>query len=753
MEIMNIGIDAADNKTIKGRIRIISAIGISVFLLVFYFVLCFSSLSLINKSTELQYETDCRNLAHAYSYSITRLISGYLSELKVFSEADIFKHGTEQQIISWIRCHDERRPDNFIIMYYADTKGNLYASTGQTASISDRTYFKKIIDGAETATDDGSVSRTTGMQVIHFARAVYNADHRRIGLIGGAVELTTLQKIIGTIRIGKAGYAFILNSSGQFLSYPDESQLLRRNDTYSQDRPMSNVAYMLRNRRGYFKSVTGKGLPVTIAFEPVAGTSWLLGISIPESQVKELADAVSRNQVSILIMMFLGILIFITVEWLVMHFLDIYYTNRVVIDRLTGLWTGPKFEKEAQAFLDQDPHSQFMFIDADIRGFKMLNQAYGQERTDKMLILLGSALRDSASKYGGIIGRGYADRFYALLKVSNTRNGLKKFKEELLPINRIIRQSDIPFYTKFGVSFSKPGIEPSRVQDLDGKASFAKSAIRENILYQYSVFSPDMQRRIQEEQEIESSMEKSLTRGEFFVMYQPKISLNTGKLAGAEALVRWNHPKYGILSPGKFIPVFEKNGFIVKLDFYVYEKVFQFLRRQLDSGKPVVPVSVNMSRSHLNPESFIREFTRMFSRYSLPPSLIEVEILERTSETGKLILLETTNLLHKNGFSVAMDDFGSGESSLNMLSSIPVDVLKFDQTFLNKDEQTSKTQGMITTLVELGKQLEKETVFEGVETEEQMNFLKSIHCDEVQGFFYSRPLSEEDFVQFISDHI
>jgi EAL domain-containing protein (putative c-di-GMP-specific phosphodiesterase class I)/GGDEF domain-containing protein len=753
MEIMNIGMDASEKKTIKNRIRIVSALVISVFLLVFYFILCFSSLSLINKSTELQYETDCRNLAHAYSYGITQLISGYLSDLKVFSEADIFKYGTEQQIISWVRSHDERRPDNFLLMYYADMKGDLYASTGQTASISDRMYFKKIMEGEETAVDDGSVSRTTGMQVIHFARAVYNADHRRIGLIGGAVELTTLQKIISTIKIGKAGYAFIINSSGQFLSYPDETQLFRRNETYSQDSPVSNVVYMLQNRRGYFKAVTGKGLPVTIAFEPVAGTSWLLGISIPESQVKELADAVSRNQVSVLLMIILGIIIFIAAEALVMHFLDRYFTNRAVIDRLTGLWTGQKFEKEAQAVLTEDPSAQFMFIDADIRGFKMLNQAYGQEKTDKMLVLLGTALRDSSSKYGGITGHGYADRFYALFKVSNTRNGLKKFKEELLPINRIIRQSDIPFYTKFGVSFSKPGTEPSRVQDLDGKASFAKSTISENILYQYSVFSQEMQRKIQEEQEIESSMEKALARGEFFVMYQPKISLATGKIAGAEALVRWNHPKYGILSPGKFIPVFEKNGFVVRLDFYVYEKVFQFLRRQLDSGKTVVPVSVNMSRSHLNPENFIQEFTHLFTRYSLPPSLIEVEILERTSETGKLILLETTNLLHKNGFTVAMDDFGSGESSLNMLSSIPVDVLKFDQTFLRKEEQTSKTQGMITTLVELGKQLEKETVFEGVETEEQMNFLKSIHCDEVQGFFYSRPLSEEDFVQFISEHI
>ena len=209
--------------------------------------------------------------------------------------------------------------------------------------------------------------------------------------------------------------------------------------------------------------------------------------------------------------------------------------------------------------------------------------------------------------------------------------------------------------------------------------------------------------------------------------------------------------------PNDFIPLFEKNGFIKKIDFYVYEQVFKFIRKQLDEGKPVVPVSVNMSRNHNKPDKFMHEFMKIFSKYDIPPSLVQVEIIER-SFMDVQTLCDITNLLHKEGFSVAMDDFGSGESSLNMLVKIPVDVLKFDQEFLlsfvnEKGSKDKKTAKVLKLLIELSKQLEKLTVFEGVETLEQRDFLKSLECDQVQGYFYSRPLFEEDFVNFLARNI
>ena len=250
-------------------------------------------------------------------------------------------------------------------------------------------------------------------------------------------------------------------------------------------------------------------------------------------------------------------------------------------------------------------------------------------------------------------------------------------------------------------------------------------------------------------------MEEALENGEFYVVYQPKIQLSTEKIVGAEALVRWRNPTLGLLSPDQFIPLFEKNGFVKKLDFYVYEEVFKFLHYLKENNFPLVPVSINMSRKHNSPDRFIHDFMEIFRRYDISPSLVQVELLEH-SVMEKTDLLETTELLHKEGFTVAIDDFGTGESSLTMLSKIPVDVLKFDKSFLQESmsgPMDIKTQKFIRGLIEISKELDKMTVFEGVETEEQKNFLKENNCDLVQGYYYSKPLVQEDFEKFLMSHV
>ena len=251
-------------------------------------------------------------------------------------------------------------------------------------------------------------------------------------------------------------------------------------------------------------------------------------------------------------------------------------------------------------------------------------------------------------------------------------------------------------------------------------------------------------------------MEQALEDGEFFVMYQPKVSLSNDKIVGAEALVRWKSKTLGIVMPDDFIPIFEKNGFITKLDYYVYDQVFNFIQKKLDERVNIVPISVNMSRNHDKPEKFMHDFMELFNKYNIPPQYIQIEILER-SVMDNTSLKDITEMLHKEGFTVAMDDFGSGESSLNMLTKIPVDVLKFDREFLNASTDKygrveKKSEKFIHTLVELSRSLEKQTIFEGVETQGQIDFLRSIDCDQAQGFFYSKPLTERDFVEFIRLH-
>ena len=285
------------------------------------------------------------------------------------------------------------------------------------------------------------------------------------------------------------------------------------------------------------------------------------------------------------------------------------------------------------------------------------------------------------------------------------------------------------------------------------QSSYARKSSSNGIYSNLALFDDQVHKQWELEQKIESSVKQAFADREFFVVYQPKVSLTDGKIKGAEALVRWKSKDYGIVRPDIFIPVFEKNGYVSKLDFYVYQCVFEYLDEQKKAGKPLVPISVNVSRLHHDPAHFVNNFVSKFSEYSLDPSLVELEIVERFAGMSNERLVRMTELLRQAGFKVNMDDFGSGESSLNMLSEIPVDVIKFDQRFLRQAEKSKDSMIILTQMVSMVRELCKTSVCEGVETKEQVEILKRIKCDLAQGYFYSKPLMVDDFTAYVASHI
>lgn len=425
---------------------------------------------------------------------------------------------------------------------------------------------------------------------------------------------------------------------------------------------------------------------------------------------------------------------------------------------MTNLFTRQKFESIATKLIKRSPNQKFMLIESDIRGFKFINQNYGEEAADKLIYYYSTLINRTTKMYKGFTGRGYADHFYSLIKVKNVNSSMRKFKADLNNLLEVIKNYDIPFFPKFGIAFVRADSSKNiSIRELIGQASFAKSSIKDTMTDSYAIYNSRIVNKMNEIQMIERTAESALINEEFYVLYQPKILLANDKIVGAEALVRWKTKDGKFYTPDKFIPLFEQNGFITKLDFFVYEKVFQFLDKRIKNGENVVTISLNMSRNHNRPDKFMNEFMRIFNKYDIPAKFVQVEIIER-SVMDETTLREITDRLHKNGFTVAMDDFGSGESSLNMLTKVPVDVLKFDRDFLlsstNEDGSlTEKSEKFIQSLLELVRNLEKETVFEGVETESQRDFLKRAYCDQVQGYFYSKPLSEEDFVDFMDKHL
>jgi EAL domain-containing protein (putative c-di-GMP-specific phosphodiesterase class I) len=245
-------------------------------------------------------------------------------------------------------------------------------------------------------------------------------------------------------------------------------------------------------------------------------------------------------------------------------------------------------------------------------------------------------------------------------------------------------------------------------------------------------------------------MFKALKDGEFRVYYQPKVSLENGEIYGAEALVRWIKPDGKVISPGVFVPIFEENEFITEMDFYVYEVVMHDMQTLIDEGIKLPIISLNVSRQHFSGNDFPDKFCRLVNKYNIPHKNIELELTETAFLGNVDRMINIVKLLrNRRGFRISVDDFGSGYSSLNLISVLPVDVLKIDGKFFMANEMSTRNKKVIETILQLANTLNFDTVSEGVETKEQIEFLKHTNCNAVQGYFYYQPMPFSEFKNLI----
>ncbi len=256
-------------------------------------------------------------------------------------------------------------------------------------------------------------------------------------------------------------------------------------------------------------------------------------------------------------------------------------------------------------------------------------------------------------------------------------------------------------------------------------------------------------------QKIEAEMKAALENGEFHVYLQPKVSMITNRVYGAEALSRWIHPVDGLRRPDTYIPVLEESGFIVQLDMYMFEEVCKLKAAWYAAGEEFagIPISINMSRLHLYRKEFVEELLDITGRYHIEPDELELEITESVYLSDFSELVQVVDKLQKSGFAVSIDDFGSGYSALNMLKDIPVDIIKIDKEFLQLSANSERGKKVIKNIIILCKDLKLKVVVEGVETQEQIQFLTSFGCEIAQGFYYSKPISVADFEAYIRDHL
>ena len=429
------------------------------------------------------------------------------------------------------------------------------------------------------------------------------------------------------------------------------------------------------------------------------------------------------------------------------------------IDTLTGIPNRQTLYRYLEEQIEKSGGNLGIYM-MDIDSFKSFNDTYGHQAGDRVLAKIAGCLKKIMEGSGGIAGRIGGEEFVLVLpdataeKIDRTASEIMyaildmNLKHEILPL------TDTHITVSLG-SILWTGKEKKTPKELIHYADLALYQAKKSGKNQHVMFSENdysflvLQNNRTHDSEVEADMYRALENGEFIPWYQPQYDLKTEQIVSVEALVRWIHPQKGVLYPDYFIPLFERKGFITKMDLCMFERVCQDLKIWITQGYPVVTAACNFSRLHFAKEGLAKDLAAMADRYGIPHEYLEIEITESALMENSQNIITELNRLRECGFTVAIDDFGVGYSSLGLLSDVPADVLKIDRGFINRDMTDRKNVMIVRGIVNIANILHLKTICEGVETYEQKELLKSIGCEQAQGYYYAKPMEREKLEKLV----
>lgn len=419
--------------------------------------------------------------------------------------------------------------------------------------------------------------------------------------------------------------------------------------------------------------------------------------------------------------------------------------DRVEHDSITGLYSRDFFFINSEKILSESEQSEYDIFCCEIMSLKMLQDRHSKAKTEKLLIGITKALEDnfgSDSLYGKL-----SDSIFSVLTLHKSKENYENISENL---RNAVKDMSIPDAVLHFSAY--PCVDSGvSVPSLCNRALTALDEVNFQFGRQFAEFNDEFKDKYSRRHAILGYMETAVKENQFEVYYQPKFSLGEEKTGGAEALVRWTHPELGFISPGEFIPLFESIGFITELDFYVAERTCRDLREWIDSGKPVVPVSCNLSRADFSHPALAETIVKIADKYSIPHELLHIEVTESAYTDNMKVFLDTVQKLHNAGFRIELDDFGAGYSSLTVLSELDIDILKLDMYFA-QNMTTDKQLLILKHIFSIAQRLNIKIVAEGVETKEQSDAFKDLGCDYIQGYYYSKPLPKAQFEEYLRNN-
>ena len=414
-------------------------------------------------------------------------------------------------------------------------------------------------------------------------------------------------------------------------------------------------------------------------------------------------------------------------------------------DGLTGLYTIQKFSQCVKRNLENNQDTKFTFIRLDIERFKMINNFYGVEAGDRLLVYISGLIETYWQDVENcVFGRIDGDVFGICFPRDE-----KKLNGFILYIKRELKKYKAAYYLETAMGIYDILDNNLDVRNIIARATLAAKQCKGQYMIHEARYTEELRAKIIREQNIINEMEHALETGEFVVYFQPKYELDHCRPSGAEALVRWKKADGTIVSPGDFIPVFESNGFIIRLDYYVWDQVCQFIKNNLAHRGDSEVISVNVSRVNLYNPDFLESLVNLVEKYKIPPKYLNLELTESAFSDDARMIQNAVDYLHKAGFTILMDDFGSGYSSLNVLKDIDIDVLKIDMRFLSKGSSEERGEKILEAVIKMAKSLDMLVIAEGVEEEKQVKMLKRLGCDYIQGYYFAKPMPKKDYVKLL----
>lgn len=634
------------------------------------------------------------------------------------------------------------------------SNGIAYTTDNKQFDLSDRIYFKESMNG-KCVISDTLTDKSGGENINVYSAPVVFKDGTKAVLF--ATYNTKLYKSSLSASIfSQEGYSYIVKENGDCIvdsehknSFGEFSNIfISMKQTSSKNiTPINNLKNALVNHKQgnitFFNDI-----PYYMYYQPLNINDWYLLIITPVSVVQKNINGMLSLAYSFII---LCICVFII---LTIHIIKIQRKNQkklekiAFIDKVTGASTYERFKLDAAQLLSNYGKLNYSIICLNIEKFQYINDLCGYEEGNHVLTFISNTISNHISS-NETFTRFSGDHF--LLLLSNKEN------EELIQrINNI--QEKLSNYNKFDKKLYDLKITAGiyRIEDsiteidaMVDRANMALNKKSENVLDKYIFYDDTLLDEKIKIKNIEDKFTLALKHREFVVYYQAKYNISYNCFEGAEALVRWIHPKTGFISPGVFIPILENNGYIVELDQYVFEEVCRQIRQWLDKGYSVTPVSINISRLHLYQIDFVDNYLSILHKYKVPVELIQLELTETVLFDNENILIDIMEQLHKDGIKILMDDFGSGYSSINMLKNIPIDILKIDKSLIDGFDKNHKSQQIIISIITLAQKLGIQVTAEGVETKEQYEFLKTIGCDYIQGYYCAKPKPVKDYEKIL----